>query len=117
MAKTSKTQISKSEQKKATAAKKSESKKYLARVPETTVFWCHDGQIFDCLDQLTKGFDMMSEQTFLYHANEDKNDFSCWIIDVIGDVDLGKDIKKAKNKAEAKQIVHDRTYDLSLLED
>ncbi len=117
MAKISKTQLSKPEQKKSTAAKKSGSKKYLEKVPETTVFWCHDGQVFNCLDTLISGFDLMADETFSHHVQGDKNDFSCWIIDVIGDVELGKAIKKAKNKAEAKQIVYDRTYDLSLLED
>ena len=117
MAKISKTQLIKTEQKKPTAVKKSGSKKYLAKVPETTVFWCHDGQVFDCLNRLITGFDLMTEETFLYHANEEKNDFSCWIVDVIGDKKLGTDIKKAKNKKEAKQMAQDRTYDLSLLED
>jgi hypothetical protein len=96
--------------------KKKGSKKYLAKVPETVVFWCHDGQIFNGLDQLMAGFDHMSEETFMYHANEDKNDFACWILDVIGDEDLAKDIKKARNKAEAKKITQQRYYDLTKLE-
>ena len=92
--------------------KKTGSRKYLAKVPETMVFWCHDGQIFDDLEKLIMGFDLMSDDTFMYHANEDKNDFSCWIIDVIGDGDLAKDIKKAKNKAEAKKITQQRHQEL-----
>ena len=95
--------------------KKNGSKKYLEKVPETLVFWCRDGQVFNALDQLMQGFDMMSDETFMYHANPDKNDFSCWIMDVIGDGELAKDIKKAKNKTEAKKITqqrHDELYEL-----
>jgi hypothetical protein len=101
---------------KAAAIKKNGSKKYLTKVPETLVFWCHDGQVFNDLEQLIAGFDLMSEETFMYHANEDKNDFSCWIIDVIGDEALAKDIKKAKSKTEARKITQDRYYDLTRLE-
>jgi hypothetical protein len=96
--------------------KKKGSKKYLAKVPETTVFWCHDGQRFDDLEQLVAGLDQMAEETFMFHANEDKNDFSCWVLDVIGDVDLAKDIKKAKSKSEAKKITKQRYEDLTRLE-
>jgi len=96
--------------------KKIDSKKYLTQVPETLVFWCHDGQIFHDLDQLIAGFDAMSEEVFMYHANEDKNDFSCWILDVIGDGTLAQDIKKARNKADAKKITQQRYYDLTRLE-
>lgn len=107
-----KTEI-KAAEKQPAAAKKTVSKKYLTKVPEALVFWCHDGQIFNDLYQLMSGFDLMSEETFMYHANEDKNDFSCWIIDVIGDEVLAKDIKKAKNKTEAKKITQQRYSDLT----
>jgi hypothetical protein len=103
-------------EKRPAAVQKNGSKKYLKKVPETMVFWCHDGQLFNDLDQLMAGFDMMSEETFMFHANEDKNDFSCWIIDVIGDKDLAKDIKKAKSKSEAKKITQQRYEDLTRLE-
>jgi hypothetical protein len=96
--------------------KKTGSKKYLAKVPETMVFWCHDGQVFNDLDQLIQGFDLMSDDTFMYHANEDKNDFSCWILDVIGDADLSEVIKKARTKADAKKITEKRKQDLSKLD-
>jgi hypothetical protein len=103
-------------EKKAAEPRKIGSKKYLEKVPETLVFWCHDGQIFSDLEQLLDGFDRMSEEIFMYHANEDKNDFSCWILDVIGDDTLAKDIIKAKSKTEAKKITQQRYADLTRLE-
>ena len=102
----------KTEEKKPAEVKKPASKKFLEKVPGTMVFWCHDGQVFDDLEHLMMGFDMMSDETFLYHANEDKNDFFCWIIDVIGDGELAKDLKKAKDKTEAKKITQKRHKEL-----
>lgn len=98
----------KTEETKPAVAKKQASKKFLEKVPETMAFWCHDGQVFADLEQLMLGFDLMSDETFIFHANEGKNDFSCWIIDVIGDKELAQDIKKAKNKTEAKKITQKR---------
>jgi len=92
---------------------KTQSKKYLEKVPETMVFWCHDGQIFHDINDLMVGFDVMTEETFLYHANDDKNDFSCWIVDVIGDGDLGKEIKKAKSRKQAREATKMRYSDLT----
>ena len=77
------------------------------------MFWCHDGQVFHDINDLIVGFDMMTDETFLYHANDDKNDFSCWIMDVIGDSDLGKEIKKAKSRKQAKEITKMRYSDLT----
>ena len=102
----------KAEVKKPAEVKKQGSKNHLEKVPETMVFWCHDGQIFDDLEKLMLGFDLMSDETFMFHANDYKNDFSCWIIDVIGDGELAEDIKKAKNKTEAKKITQKRHTEL-----
>jgi hypothetical protein len=99
-----------------TKAKAKPQKKYLDRVPEVNVFWCHDGQVFRDINDLLNGFDLMSDETYLYHANQAKNDFSCWIVDVIGDKALGKDIKKAKTRHEAKNFAVKRYSDLTRLE-
>ena len=102
--------------KQAIEVKKNGSKKYLAKVPDNMVFWCHDGQVFNDIEDLIEGFDVMSDDIFEYHANEDKNDFACWIMDVIGDETLSKDIKKARNKSEAKKVTQQRYSDLTKLE-
>jgi hypothetical protein len=98
------------------SAKVRPQKKYLDKVPEANVFWCHDGQVFRDIHDLLNGFDAMSDETYIYHANADKNDFACWIVDVIGDKELGKDIKKAKTRDEAKNFTINRYSDLTRLE-
>ena len=95
---------------------KEKAAKCLAKVPEEVVFWCHDGQVFRDLNDLMCGFDLMTEDTFCYHANEEKNDFSCWIVDILGDEELAKDVKKAKTPKQAKKITEMRYSDLTRLE-
>jgi len=90
--------------------------KYLEKVPEQNVFWCHDGQVFRSLVELAYGFDLMTDETFIFHANDDKNDFCCWIVDIIGDVELADNLKKVKNRRQAKEVTQQRYYDLTRLE-
>jgi hypothetical protein len=97
-------------------AVQAQSEKYTCKVPECNVFWCHDGQVFHDMLDLVSGFDVMSDETFWYHANDQKNDFVCWIVDVIGDVDLGEQLKKVKNRQKAKEVTKQRYYDLTRLE-
>jgi hypothetical protein len=96
--------------------KKAENKKYLERVTENVVFWCHDGQVFRDMLDLLNGMDNMSDETFAYHLNDVKNDFSCWIIEIIGDEQLGQDLKKVKTRGEAKDKIKMRYSDLTQLE-
>jgi hypothetical protein len=95
---------------------KAENKKKLEKVPEAVVFWCHDGQVFRDVQGLLDGFDVMTDEIFDYHVNNDKNDFSCWVQDVIGDYKLAQDLKSVKNKAQAKKKVQQRYIELTQLE-
>jgi hypothetical protein len=88
--------------------KKEQAAKYLARVPEEFVFWSHDGGIFRDLKDLKDALMTMSEENFFYHANTEKNDFCCWIRDVMGDDELAKNLEKASGKEQAGGIVAER---------
>jgi hypothetical protein len=95
---------------------KSQKAKYLAKVPEAYVFLCHDGQIFRDLNDLVNGFEAMSDEIFAYHCNEDKNDFACWITDIIGDNELAAKLKDTRTKSQAKEETRQRYYELTQLE-
>jgi hypothetical protein len=95
------------------AAKASENKRKLKTVGETVVFWCNDGQIFRDIKDLMDGFDSMSDATFAYHMNDIKNDFSCWVLDIIGDESLAQDLKTVKNREQAKKKVQKRYMELT----
>jgi hypothetical protein len=94
-------------------AKQAEDKKKLEKVNETVVFWCNDGQIFRDMKDLMDGFERMSESTFAYHLNDTKNDFSCWVLDIIGDQKLAQDLKTVKNRDQARKRVQQRYAEIT----
>jgi hypothetical protein len=96
--------------------KKADEKKKLEKVSEAVVFWCNDGQIFRDIEELMAGFDTMSDETFAYHLNDIKNDFSCWVLDIIGDQKLAQELKTIKTKDQAKKKVQQRYIELTQLE-
>jgi hypothetical protein len=80
----------------------------LSYVPSAKVFRCTDGRDFKNLEELAVALNNMTEQTFSHHVTEQRNDFSNWIKDVIGDSTLAKSLTKASDQAQASQIVEDR---------
>ena len=53
--------------------------KLMAKVPEESSFRCHDGRTFRDIDDLAEGLAAMSDDTFAYHVNPRRNDFSKWV--------------------------------------
>ena len=49
---------------------------------------------------------------FNFHVNSEKNDFSSWIYDVIGDIKLAEDIRDVKDAKTAGKIVRNRISNL-----
>jgi hypothetical protein len=95
---------------------KAKAGKILAKAPETKVFWCNDGQIFRDLDELAEGLNRMSDETFTYHCNDSKNDFSIWVLEVIGDDELAGNLRASRNRQQAHKRVKQRYSDLTRLE-
>ncbi len=90
-----------------------EARKFLASVPEEYVFWCHDGRILRDMRELGEALTTMSDETFAYHSNAEKKDFSNWIRDVIGDAQLSRRLDVAANRIEAASAVASRIATLS----
>lgn len=80
----------------------------LADVAQEKQFWCADGRVLKNLPELKTALEQMSEQTFRYHSNETKSDFSNWVRDVIGDDKLSRDLQKSQTRAQAAKAVADR---------
>lgn len=70
--------------------------KFLENVPDDKVFWLCDGRILRNLHELADALENMSNDVFEHHVNKEKNDFSSWINDVIGDKKLANDLRKIK---------------------
>jgi hypothetical protein len=80
----------------------------LVRVPVEYVFWCHDGRMFADLRELAEGLVAMSDDTFAYHVNPEKNDFYNWIRDVIEDTELASELAAASTRLQAAGCVSAR---------
>ena len=85
----------------------------LGDVPAHCVFWCCDGRVFRNMGDLGEALPSMAEETFAYHWNEERCDFSNWVRDVIGDEKLARDLAKSSNPAQAARRVSDRVAFLS----
>lgn len=80
----------------------------LSNVPGYKVFVCNNGRIFANLEELMNGLKTMSEKTFEYHVNKDKNDFSTWIYDVVGDIKLAENLRKINDSKSAVKKIKTR---------
>jgi hypothetical protein len=87
---------------------KDEARKYLADVPVEHVFRCHDSRILKNMRELRDGLASMTEETYAYHANAKKNDFSQWVRDIIKDEKLATDLQHSVAKNEAARRVGNR---------
>ncbi len=73
----------------------------VAKVPQEYVFWCHDGGVFTDIYDLMEGLKTMSDDTFTYHSNLEKHDFSNWIRDIMGDGELADALAEAADRSQA----------------
>ena len=60
------------------------------------------------MDELGAALREMSEDTFRYHVTADRNDFSKWVEDVIGDHELSAVLKNSSTRSQAGKLVADR---------
>jgi len=72
------------------------------------VFYLNDGRILKNIENLRDALNTMTDELFAYHVNSGKNDFSKWVIDVIIDEKLARDLLKAKDKTQAFKAVSQR---------
>ena len=83
-------------------------RKMLGDVPEDKQFYSNDGRVLKNLSELTIGLSGMNDETFNYHSNAAKKDFSNWVKDVIGDEKLAIDLQKSGSRIKASKAVFDR---------
>jgi hypothetical protein len=81
---------------------------YLGDVPADKVFWVNNGGILKNLGELAVAFKEISNEQFAFHVNKEKNDFSNWVKDVVGDKALAGSLLKTKTKAAALKAVKAR---------
>ena len=63
-------------------------------------FWLRDGTAIKDLNNLAEAFQKMHDDIFKHHVDDQKNDFSNWIRDVLKDKELAIKIAKARSSKE-----------------
>ena len=69
--------------------------------PEETSFSLNDGTNIRNLMQLAEAMGSISHETYSHHVNEERNDFSAWIRDVLGEKILAKNLVEVSDKTNA----------------
>ena len=91
---------------------KDEAKAYLNDVAPEKCFWVNNGPILKNLDEFANCLPQMSDECFQHHANKEKNDFSNWVNDAIGDKKLANDLLSSKAKGSMVKKVKNRLNSL-----
>jgi len=91
---------------------KDEAKKYLCDAAPEQCFWVNNGPILKNMEELANTLPDMAEDTFRHHVNNEKNDFSSWVRDIIGDANLANDLLSSKNRDSALKKVRGRVNSL-----
>ena len=87
---------------------KEEAKRYLCDAAPEQCFWVNNGPVLKSMEELANALPNMSDEAFSHHVNKDKNDFSAWINDVLGDKKLANDLLSSKSKDSASKKVRNR---------
>ena len=93
-------------------AAKDEAKRYLGDAAPEQCFWLNNGPILKNLEELANALPEMSSETFHHHVNSEKNDFSSWINDVIGDKNLANELLSSKSRESAVKKIRNRLNSL-----
>ncbi len=80
-------------------------KKLFTEAAPHNQFFVSDGSVIKNVAELVEALEKMHEDTYKFHANEQKNDFGNWVKDVFGQHDLAENLKTAVSKADAQLAV------------
>ena len=91
---------------------KEEARKYLIDVAPEHCFLVNNGPILKNLDELANSVQQLSGETYRHHVNREKNDFSRWINDAIGDSRLANDLLSSRSRESASKKIKNRLNSL-----
>ena len=87
---------------------KEQAQQFMAKVPDECAFWCCDGSVFRDMSDMAEGLAAMSDETYRYHRNTEKRDFTNWVNNVLGDQELADELLAATGRMEAARCASDR---------
>jgi hypothetical protein len=98
------------------ALSKSQVKSILADIPNSKQFYVTNNKgILRNLQDLETALLNMDDATFNFHVTKDRNDFSTWVKDTIGDQHLAKQLSSTKLKDRMYGYVYTRLSQLNYI--
>ena len=91
---------------------KDEARRFLSNAAPEQCFWVNNGPILKNLEELANALPEMSDDTFMHHANNEKNDFSNWVKDIIGDQKLANELLSSRTRYSALAKIRNRLNSL-----
>jgi len=91
---------------------KDEARKYMGDAPPEQCFWVNNGPILKNIGELANALPEMNDESFRHHVNKEKNDFSSWIEDTIGDQKLANDLLSSKSRDSVLKKIRSRLNSL-----
>lgn len=85
--------------------KNEDKKRWLSHVAPEGYFRVANGTVIKGLMELDNSLESMGEETFRYHVNDYRNDFTSWIRDTIKDEKLANDLLLTKDKCRTQVLV------------
>jgi hypothetical protein len=92
-----------------------QARSFLRQVDAEKGFWVNNGAVLSNLEELSKQLKSIAPEQFSHHVNSEKNDFSIWVHEVIGDSALAKSISRAKTPQTLKRTLDKRVSYLKKL--
>ncbi len=80
----------------------------MIQADENSSFWINNGPILKNIKDLADALKNMSEESFAYHVNLEKNDFAAWAENVLKDETLARNLAKSKTLKAAIKVVSGR---------
>ncbi|MFP4539338.1 MAG: hypothetical protein ACLFNN_00185 [Candidatus Paceibacterota bacterium] len=77
----------------------------LPKAPQGQRFFIHEGPSLGDLYDLHYYLDTITENQLNHHVNEDRNDFACWVRDVLGERELASKLEAASGREEMRDIL------------
>ena len=87
---------------------KQEATRALSDAPMENHFWVCDGRVLKNLYELRSAMRKMKKDIYSHHATDERNDFSNWVKDIMGDTKLAGDLSKAESKRAAINVLSER---------
>lgn len=88
--------------------KKTKNPPELVNADDTSSFWVNNGPVLKNIPDLKNALLGMSEDTFKYHVNKEKNDFADWVRDILKDNVLANKLAKTKTLKSTIKAVEER---------